>query len=323
VILLLFEIGLESDVGELVSAGLQSTLVALVGVAVPFAAGFALATVFGAAPLVAVFLGATLTATSVGITARVLSDLGQLADPSARVVLGAAIVDDVLGLVILATVTGVATTGEASFTSAALILLEAAAFLALAIVVGGRFAPFLLALVDRMRARGALIVAAVAFCVLLAGTSERVGLATIIGAFAAGLVLARTEPRARIEASLKPVAALLVPVFFVTVGLKVDPAALNPFASDGKFGIALGLTIVAILTKLVAGLAVYRSGIRRWPVGVGMVPRGEVGLIFAGTGLEAGVIESAQYAALVAVVMLTTLVAPPWLKLLYRRSPAG
>ncbi|MBI2152211.1 MAG: cation:proton antiporter [Candidatus Rokubacteria bacterium] len=318
VIILLFEIGLESDLSELLRAGLQSTVVALGGIACPFALGYALAVFWGKPALVAVFIGATLTATSVGITARVLSDLGRLQDAAARVVLGAAILDDVLGLVILAVVTGLVQTGVFSLATVALILAKALVFLVLAVALGIRFAPTLLVWVGRMRARGSLIVYAVLFCVLLAALSERIGLAAIIGAFAAGLILARTEPRAHIEEQIKPVADLFVPVFFVTVGMKVDPAALNPFG-EGALGFALALTAVAVLGKLAAGLGVYRRGVRRWPVGVGMIPRGEVGLIFAGVGLANRVIDQTLYAAVIIMVMASTFIVPPWLKALYRR----
>jgi len=318
VVILLFEIGLESDVDELIRAGLQSTVVALVGIACPFILGFVLAAWWGKPTLVAVFVGATLTATSVGITARVLSDVGRLQEAAARVILGAAVLDDILGLIILAMVTGLVQTGSVSFATAALILVKSLAFLLLAIWLGIRFAPTLLGWVGRMRARGSLIVYAVLFCVLLAAVAERIGLATIIGAFAAGLILAKTERRAHIEEQIKPVADLFVPIFFVTVGMKVDPTTLNPFTRQAGLVLALLLTAVAIVSKLAAGLAVYRRGIRRWPVGVGMIPRGEVGLIFAGLGLANGVIEANLYAALVAMVMVTTFIAPPWLKALYR-----
>ena len=318
VIILLFEIGLESDLGELLRAGLQSTVVALVGIACPFALGYGLAIWWGKPTLVAVFIGTTLTATSVGITARVLSDLGRLQEASSRVVLGAAVLDDVLGLVILAVVTGLVQTGVFSLSTVGGILSKALVFLVLAVALGIRFAPTLLAWVGKMRARGSLIVYTVLFCVLLAALSERIGLAAIIGAFATGLILAKTEPRARIEEQLKPVADLFVPVFFVTVGMKVDPATLNPFG-DGALRFALVLTAVAVLSKLVAGLGVYQRGVRRWPVGVGMIPRGEVGLIFAGIGLAGGVIDQTLYAALVAMVMATTFIVPPWLKALYAR----
>lgn len=321
VIFLLFEIGLESDVGELLRAGVQSAVVALVGVACPFALGYAVAAAWGTPPLVAVFIGATLTATSVGITARVLADLGRLEDAAARVVLGAAVVDDIFGLVILAVVTGMAQTGTVAAGAVAVILAKAAVFLVAAIVIGIRFAPTLLGWVGRMRVRGSLIVAAVVFCVVLAAVSETIGLATIIGAFAAGLILAKTERRAHIEEALRPVADLFVLIFFVTVGMKVEPAVLNPFGPQGWSGLGLSalLIAVAVVSKLAAGLAVYQKGVRRWAVAVGMVPRGEVGLIFAGVGLGAGIVSGSVYAALLSMVMVSTFVVPPWLKAVYAR----
>jgi Kef-type K+ transport system membrane component KefB len=317
VLLLLFEVGLESDVHDLLRAGAQATLVAVVGVAAPFAAGFLVMQWLGHPALLGVFVGATFTATSVGITARVLSDLGRLQDATAKVVLAAAVVDDILGLVILAIVTGVAQTGGLSLGFVAALSTKAVVFVALAILAGVWLAPLMIRWIGRMKARGTLIVYSVVFAVTLAGVADVVGLATIIGAFAAGLVLATTERRAHIEERLKPVADLLVPVFFVTVGMKVAPAVLNPFADNAQLGLALLLTLVAVASKLVAGLVAYQRGVRRWPVGVGMVPRGEVGLIFAGTGLATGVLGPDLYSALVVVVMLTTFVAPPWLKALY------
>lgn len=318
VLVLLFEVGLESDLGDLLRAGIQAALVALVGVVAPFAVGFGIMQGLGYSALVAVFVGATLTATSVGITARVLADLGQLQDAAARVVLGAAVVDDILGLLILAIVTGVAQTGRVSISAVALLSTKAVAFLVVAILVGIRLAPTLVKGIGWMRARGTLLVYSMVFALALAVVAEMIGLATIIGAFAGGLVLSTTQRRAHIEERIKPVADLLVPVFFVTVGMKVQPAMLSPFAENAQLGIAMLLTAIAIGSKLVAGLAVYQRGVRRWPVGVGMVPRGEVGLIFAGAGLAAGVIGADLYATLVVVVMLTTFAAPPWLKALYR-----
>jgi Kef-type K+ transport system membrane component KefB len=317
VLILLFEVGLESDLGGLLHAGLQATLVAVVGVALPFAAGFGVMQALGHPPLLAVFVGATLTATSVGITARVLADLGRLQDGAAAVVLGAAVVDDILGLIILAVVTGVAQTGGVSAGSIALLTAKALVFLVVALVLGRRLAPVLIGWIGRLQARGTLIVYSLVFAMTLAALADRIGLATIIGAFAAGLVLATTERRAHIEERVKPVADLLVPVFFVTIGMKVEPALLDPFGQEAGLGMALLLTAVAIVSKLATGLAVYRKAVRRWVVGVGMVPRGEVGLIFAGAGLAAGVIDEGLYSALVVAVMLTTFVAPPWLKVLY------
>jgi Kef-type K+ transport system membrane component KefB len=320
VLILLFEVGLESDLHDLLRAGLQATLVAMVGVAAPFAAGYGIMYWLGYQHIVAVFVGATLTATSVGITARVLADLGRLQDAAAKVVLGAAVVDDILGLIILAVVTGVSQTGSVSPGTVLFLSAKAIAFLVVAIIIGMRLAPTLIRWIGHLKTRGTLIVYSVVFAVALAAFADLMGLATIIGAFAAGLVLATTERRAHIEERIKPVADLLVPVFFVTVGMKVQPAMLNPFAQSAMFGVAIALTAVAVASKLAAGLAVYQRGVRRWPVGVGMVPRGEVGLIFAGTGLAAAVIADDLYSALILVVMLTTFVAPPWLKALYREG---
>jgi Kef-type K+ transport system membrane component KefB len=200
----------------------------------------------------------------------------------------------------------------------ALLTGKAVVFLVAALLLGLRLAPTLVRWIGRLRARGTLVVYSLVCAMALAAVADLIGLATIIGAFAAGLILAKTDRRTHIEERIKPVADLFVPVFFVTVGMKVEPAMLNPFAAGGGFGVAMLLTGLAVASKLAAGLAVYARGVRRWPVGVGMVPRGEVGLIFAGAGLAVGVIAADLYSALVVAVMLTTFVAPPWLKALYR-----
>jgi Kef-type K+ transport system membrane component KefB len=317
-IILLFEVGLESDLARLLKAGPQALLVAMVGVVVPFAAGFGLMHGLGYPGLVAVFVGATLTATSVGVTARILTDLGQLRDAAASVVLGAAVIDDILGLITLAIVTGIATTGAVSLGAIALLAVKSAIFLAAAVLIAWRRAPVLVGVMGHLQARGALVVSALVFALALALAAEWIGLAAIIGAFAGGLILSRTEPHAHIEERIKPVADVFVPLFFVLVGMKVEPAELNPFADGAHLWVALALTVVAVVSKLAAGLAVYHPGTCRWPVGVGMVPRGEVGLIFAGTGLAAAVVSPDLYSAVVVMIMITTFVAPPWLRILYR-----
>jgi len=317
VVILLFEIGLESDLDRLLRSGPQSLLVALIGIVSPFLLGFALARWWGLTPLGAVFIGAALTATSVGVTARVFSDLGQVNDPPAQVVLGAAVADDVLGLVILSVVAGLARTGHMSLWSIVLLLLGAVSFLTAAITIGVRLAPFFVRWVDRMQARGSLIVWAVLFCTVLAVLAERSGLAAMIGAFAAGLVLAKTERGVHIEDRIKPVADLFVPIFFVTIGMHVDLRHLDPLSPRGTLVFAVLLTLVAVASKLVAALGVYRQDVRRLPVGVGMIPRGEVGLIFAAIGLAGGVITPELYAAVVLMIVLTTVVGPVWLRRLY------
>jgi len=258
----------------------------------------------------------------VGITARVLSDLGRLHDPAATGVLGAAVVDDILGLLTLAVVTGGAASGGVSLGGIALLAVKRVAFLGVAALIALRRAPILVGLIGRLQRRGALVVSSLVFALVAAAAAEWIGLAAIIGAFAAGLILSRTEPHAQIEDRIKPVADVLVPIFFVTVGMKVELSKLNPFAEGAQLGVALALAVAAIASKLVAGLAVYYPGTRRWPVGVGMMPRGEVGLIFAGAGLAASVVAPDVYSALVVMVMITTFVAPAWLKLVYRPAVA-
>jgi len=317
VVILLFEIGLESDLDRLLRSGLQSLVVALVGVVSPFLLGFALARWWGLSQLGAVFIGAALTATSVGVTARVVAELEKTNDPTAHVVLGAAVVDDVLGLVTLSVVSGLARTGRVSLWNLVTLLVGAVCFLTAAIAIGVRLAPFFVRWVDRMQVRGSLIVWSVLFCTVLAVLAERSGLAALVGAFAAGLVLAKTERGAHIVERIKPVADLFVPIFFVTIGMHVQIAHLDPLSPRGTLVFAVLLTLVAVASKLVAGLGVYLPDVRRLPVGVGMVPRGEVGLIFAAIGLTDRVISAELYAAVVLMIILTTVVGPVWLRRLY------
>ena len=317
VVILLFEVGLESDLDRLLRAGPQSLLVAVVGIASPFLFGFVLARGWGLSPLGAVFIGAALTATSVGVTARVLSDLGKLDDSAAQVVLGAAVADDVLGLVILSVVAGLAQTGAVSLWGITKLLLGAVVFLTAAVTIGVRLAPLFVRWVDHMQVRGSLIVSAVLFCTVLAVLAASSGLAPIVGAFAAGLVLATTERRARIEDRIKPVADLFVPIFFVSIGMHVELGHLAPLSPRGTLAFGVLLTLIAVGSKLVSALGVYRRDVRRLPVGVGMIPRGEVGLIFAAIGLTGEVITAELYSAVVLMVVLTTVVGPFWLRRLY------
>jgi Kef-type K+ transport system membrane component KefB len=334
VIILLFEVGLESNLGEMKAVGWSSLLVATLGVVAPFFLGWGVAAYFlPAEPTLGhVFIGATLCATSVGITARVLRDTGRLQTREARIILGAAVVDDVMGLLILAIVAGAiraAGAGQAlALADVALIALKSVAFLAGAIIVGQYVVPHLFRGAARMQSRGVLVSFAVAFCFLLAWAAGLVGLAPIVGAFAAGLVLdeihfesfvARGEQH--VSELLAPVSALLVPVFFVLMGLKVD---LRAFSRVEILGFAAVLTFVAILGKQACSLGVVGRGVNRLAVGLGMIPRGEVGLIFAGIGATlwlpgAGgaripVIDAATFGAVVMMVLVTTLVTPPALK---------
>lgn len=335
VIVLLFEVGLESTVAQMIRVGPSALLVACLGVVTPFALGW----LAGAWLLpeksvyVHVFLGAVLTATSVGITARVLRDLKESASDEAKIILGAAVIDDVLGLIILAVVSGVITAADQglglSLGSVAWITAKAVGFLALAVGAGRMLAPALFRLAARIRVPGALLVSGLVFCFLLSYLAAQVGLAPIVGAFAAGLVLepvvfeAFEESRQHsLEWFLHPISLFLVPIFFVLTGLRVDLAA---FADPRILGLAAALTAAAWIGKQACMFGVLQRDVDRLSVGLGMVPRGEVGLIFAniGAALTIGgerVITPATYAAVVIMVIATTLVTPPALQWSLQRA---
>lgn len=328
VVLLLFEIGLETDLREMFSVGRAAVSVAMVGVVAPFALGYGTWWLMtGDGGTVAIFVGATMTATSVGITSRVLSDLGQMNTREARVILGAAIVDDVLGLVILAIVSGLAAGTALTIAGVALKFAVAVGFLVAAVVLGRWFVPKIFTVLERMQVRGVLFVASFSFVLALAALAGSAGSALIIGAFAAGLILSSTNHFDLITRNIHPVGEIFAPIFFVYVGSSVNVALLNPASSQFSprvLVIAGALLVVAIIGKLASGFVVGwgRDKLNHLAIGIGMVPRGEVGLIFAHLGLDNGVIDEPAFNALVLVVMLTTFVAPPLLKVLFKRSPA-
>ena len=338
VILLLFEVGLESTVRQMMRVGPSAFLVAVLGVVTPFALGWAAGAWLlpDRPPYVHAFLGAVLTATSVGITARVLRDLGETGSDEAKIILGAAVIDDVLGLVILAVVSGVITAAHPgaaplSFLGILGIGAKAFGFLAAAIVLGTVLAPRLLRLAAGLRVPGALLTTSLLFCFSLSYLAALVGLAPIVGAFAAGLILERRyfeafeESREQsLERLLHPISTFLVPVFFVLTGIHVELRAL---ADPTILALAAALTAAAWLGKQVCSLGVLQRGVDRLSVGLGMVPRGEVGLIFATVGTTltlAGerVITPATYSAVVIVVIVTTLVTPPILQWSFARRRA-
>lgn len=311
VILLLFEVGLESEFGEFLRVGASASLVAVIGVVLPLFAGFGATYILGYGTAEALFLGATLTATSVGITARVLSDLHQSQSNEARIIIGAAVVDDVLGLLVLSIVLGLTAGTTVRAGSTVLTVALAVAFLVAAIIVGIRAAPALLGLAGRLKGRGVIGVTAFVFGLAIAYLGSLLGLAPIVGAFAAGLVLASTQHRLRIIDRIEPLADVFVPVFFAVVGMQVN---LGPLGDWHILLVTLVLLIVAVPTKLLAGLGAVKEGVDKLTVGVGMVPRGEVGLIFATIGLSSGVLSEGLYGAIILVVLLTTLITPPWLQ---------
>jgi Kef-type K+ transport system membrane component KefB len=327
VVLLLFEIGLETDLREMFRAGPASLAVATVGVVLPFFFGFLYwayvphAASGGSTDLTtaAIFVGATLTATSVGITARVLSDLRRMNTLEARIIIGAAVIDDVLGLVILSVVSGLAAGASIGALSILRIFAVAVGFLVVAVLVGRFVAPHLFDLVVRMRVRYVLLVAAIAFVLGLSAVAAVAGSALIIGAFAAGLILSGTNQFDTIEREVRPVGSIFTPIFFVSVGASVNVRLLDPTreGASGLLGVAAVLTLLAIIGKVAAGWAAPWAQFRRIVVGVGMIPRGEVGLIFADIGRRAGILNEGVFGAILLMVMATTFVAPPGLKLLF------
>ena len=321
VMLLLFEIGLESDLPAFLKAGRSAAAVAVIGVVMPFVSGYGVALALGLTPLQAVFIGATLTATSVAVSARTLDSLGRLKSPEGNIILGAAVLDDILGLVILSVVVGFVRTGSASWLAAGQAAGLATAFLIGAVLLGSRYAHWFGSVVNRMQHRGSVIVSAVTFALAMGYAGTLVHLAPLIGAFAAGLILSKTEHQAHIEDTIKPVGDIFVPIFFVLIGAAVDLQYLNPFNSQNWpiLLLAGGLTVVAVLGKLVSGLGAGGTT-NRWAVGIGMLPRGEVGLIFAGVGLSSAVISTAEYGAILLVVTLTTVLAPLLLKKCFKTA---
>lgn len=340
VIILLFEVGLESNLTEMMEVGWSSVLVAVLGVIAPFLLGWGVSAYFipGGPRLIHIFIGATLCATSVGITARVFKDLGKLATREARIILGAAVIDDVLGLMILAVVAGAikaTTTGGAlSMLGVGFIAAKALVFLIGSIALGQFIVPRLLRGAGRLESGGVLLTLAISFCLLLSWAAAKVGLAPIVGAFAAGLVLDEVHYKpagARKERDLRdllqPVSLVLVPVFFVAMGMKVD---LRFFGRVELLGFALVLTLAAIVGKQICSVGVLERGMNRLAIGLGMIPRGEVGLIFAGigatlmlpsaNGASQPVIGPATFGAVVIMVIVTTLVTPPLLKWSLGRS---
>jgi Kef-type K+ transport system membrane component KefB len=337
-ILLLFEVGVESDLVQLLAVGWSSLLVAALGVVAPLVLGYFVSSQLlpEAGWLTHLFVGGTLTATSVGITARVLKDLGKSNTKEARIILGAAVADDVIGLVILAVASGLVTAAAAnsdaagiSWAAASWIFAKAALFLVIAVIVGRFLSQRVFRVAARLRVTGTLLAMCICFCFVTSALAAYVGLAPIVGAFAAGVVLEEVHYRPFIERGergiqelLFPINTLIVPVFFVVMGMRVD---LSSFASPSVLAFAAIITAVGIIGKQICGLGVLERGTNRWAIGVGMIPRGEVGLIFAGLGSTAvlegrPVLSQTTFSALVLMVMLTTFITPPLLKLAFRRE---
>ncbi len=337
IILLLFEIGLDTTPRQMLQVGPSALMVALIGVVLPAILGYGGARLFfpEESKYAHLFVGAILCATSVGITARVLQDLGKTRTPEAKVIIGAAVIDDVLGLIVLAIVSGmIVAAGEGRSLGAgpvAWIAGKAVLFVVLAAALGLWLSKGAFKVASRLRSQGLLLAVSVSFCFLLAYLSHQAGLATIVGAFTAGMIVKNvhfeqvaSRERRSLSELLHPLLGLLLPVFFVLMGLKVD---LRAFAQEGVALFAVALCAAALIGKLACGVGVLGRGIDRLTVGLGMVPRGEVGLIFASVGMTLvldgrPVVSPALYSGVVIMVMVTTLLTPPLLKWrLGRRAP--
>jgi Kef-type K+ transport system membrane component KefB len=335
VIILLFEVGLESTVKDMLKVGLPSLLVAVVGVVTPFALGWGVGALLlpDRSAYTHAFLGATLTATSVGITARVLQDLNRSQSAEAKVILGAAVIDDVLGLVILAVVSGVIASatggGSLSIAGVGMILGKAVAFLVGALVLGLSLSRRMFGLASKLHGRGVLLASALVFCFALASLASVVGLAPIVGAYAAGLILEDAHFRGftengvqELETLVHPISSVLSPVFFVLMGMRVE---LTAFAHWNVLGLAALLTLAAIIGKQACALGVGGSRLNRLAIGIGMTPRGEVGIIFANIGLALSVggrpvVDEGTFSAVMIMVIVTTIVTPPALKWTFARG---
>ena len=325
VVILLFEIGLESDLKELIRVGPQAAVVAVIGVVAPFAIGTAgLIGIFGVSTIPAVFAGAALTATSIGITAKVLAELQRLSSREGQIIIGAAVLDDVLGIIVLAVVASLAKTGEIQILNVVYLIVSAAAFLIGSILLGRLLSPYFVAVVEQLRTRGQVIISSLIFAFILSYIAAAIHLEAILGAFAAGLILAETSKRKELEEQISPIADMLVPIFFITVGARTDISVLNPLDPANREGLVIAsfLVVVAILGKVITGFAVFgQPGINRLAIGIGMIPRGEVGLVFAGVGSASGVLTESLDAAIIVMVILTTFLAPPMLRVVFKDQP--
>ena len=321
VIVLLLEVGMEMDLRELVAVGRSSLQVAFAGVAMPFALGAGVMLAFGKDGDTALFVGAALTATSVGITARVFGDLRALATAEARTVLGAAVADDVLGLVILTIVVRIVSEGSVSVGTIAEVAGVAVLFLVGVGAICLIAAPRIFSSIHKVaRGAGTIFALAIAFTLLISVLANESKLAPIVGAFVAGLALGRTRQVDRVRRDLSSLIHILVPVFFVRIGIDSE---ISEFKRPSVLGLAACLVVVGVVGKIAAGRFAAAGAGDRLLIGLGMIPRGEVGLIFAGIGLTEGVLSNDLYAALLVVVLVTTLVTPPVLKVRYTRLHRG
>jgi Kef-type K+ transport system membrane component KefB len=328
VIFMLFMVGLQTNLGEMRDVGADSVRVAIIGVIAPVALGFAVTRLLR--PDLSLnsdlFIAATLAATSVGITANVLQEMGREKSREGHIIIGAAVGDDILGLVLLAVVSGIIVSGSVNITEITTVIVVSSIFLIAAGTVGPVIVRFAASVLGRLDIVEAKMFTSYIFVMLLAWMANLAGLATIIGAFAAGVVLhdsyfrehaGKADERVvSIRELIMPLEVILVPIFFILIGIQVK---IESFLTWPVVTLAAGLLVVAIVGKLASGLGAFQAS-SRWVIGIGMVPRGEVGLVFAAIGRTLGVIDDSIFAAIALMVIVTTLIAPPWLKLALARQ---
>ena len=322
---LLFLTGLESELDELMAVGAQAFSVAVVGVVLPFALGtFGLMALFHVDPIQAIFAGASMTATSIGITASVFGELGYLRTREGQIVIGAAVLDDILGIVILAVVVSLAAGGSLEIAPIVQLVVAAVLFVVVALVLSRKAAPAFDWMIDQLKAPGAKLVGSY----LLLGAScfiaTAIGLEAALGAFAAGLIASTSKHRHEIQAAVTPIVGLFATVFFVLVGAGMDLSVINPSDPEARSALVIAgfMFIVAIIGKVVAGWAVFgKQKTNHLVVGLGMLPRGEVGLIFLGLGTAAKLLSPGLEAAILLMVIGTTFLAPVLLRLVLKGKP--
>ncbi|MEW5821402.1 MAG: cation:proton antiporter [Cyanobacteriota bacterium] len=324
ILLLLFEVGLETDLSELVKVGKKSLIIGITGIILPFTFAFLFCYSIGESTMESIMIGAALTATSIGITSKIFEELKILKSEEAKIVLGAAVVDDILALAILGILSSMATSNQKLdfvfiITSISISIL----FLVFAIVLGRIFVSHLVKILEKMSSRGIMLIGAITFALLLSLIAKQVGSSIIIGSFAAGILLAETNKKDLIMKGLKPIVDFFTPIFFVSVGIAINLAIFNPFdvQNHSILVLIMILVVIAIITKILPAYFVkFDNNINQKIIGLGMVPRGEVGLIFASMGKITAILTVQMYNVIVAVVVLSTIVVPPLLKYIVKRD---
>lgn len=319
---LLFRIGLETDPKEFLRVWRSATGVAVAGMVVPFSLGFAVGIALGWSTMVAAFIGATLTATSIGVTAAVMDELGVQSSPEGRIMMGAAVLDDIMGLILLGTAVSLATAGESVFSQVIKGIVQAIAFIAGGVFLG----PWLVELFMRVSKwsgnSSMLLVLAVAYLTAMAWTAHAIGLAMVIGAYAAGWAFGGHPEHDRLNENLRPIIDLITPLFFILIGASIELEGFNLLEPEGRAMIAAFVLLLgaASIGKLLSPFFVDCGSANRLAIGSGMMPRGEVGLVFAQVGLSVSLFNKVQYSVLTLVIVVTTVMGPVMLRMLWPRG---